>query len=99
MINVIKCPKCGYEYVPTEIFFPDALLGNPTQIQRNSEGKIEDYMGLPPNPIETWECDKCGATFTVISDLKFKVKLLAAPDIKTPHVTKIYGDRIVLPEN
>ena len=38
--NVIKCPHCGYEMIPAEIFYPDSLLGTPKTIVRDALGKI-----------------------------------------------------------
>ena len=46
---VIKCPKCGYEYLPAEIFFPDVLLGEPSNIIRDEEGKVEFFEGNSMN--------------------------------------------------
>lgn len=60
---VIKCPKCGYEYVAAEIFFPKDLLGRPNNIIRDDNGHIILVEGEQPNLSEEYECEKCGTTF------------------------------------
>ena len=37
---VIKCPHCGYEYVPAEIFMLGDFLGKPTDLIRDPLGKF-----------------------------------------------------------
>ena len=37
---IIKCPKCGYEYLASEIFYPEDLLGTCNNIIRDENGKI-----------------------------------------------------------
>ena len=63
---IIKCPKCGYEYLAFEIFYPDDLLGGSTDILRDENGKII-FLGNGKEPsLETeWECEHCGCTFKV----------------------------------
>lgn len=60
---IIKCPKCGYEYVAAEIFFPKTLLGKPSNIVRDDDGHIILVEGEMPTLQETYECDNCGTTF------------------------------------
>ena len=47
--NVIKCPHCGCEYLPAEVFYPKYLLGKPFNIIRDEEGTI--LMQLKGNDI------------------------------------------------
>ena len=37
---IIKCPKCGYEYLASEIFYPQSLLGSGPNPLRDDTGKI-----------------------------------------------------------
>ena len=40
--KVIKCPHCGREYLPVEIFYPASFFGKPTTVYRDEQGKIEN---------------------------------------------------------
>ena len=60
---VIKCPKCGYEYVAAEIFFPKDLLGKPNNIIRDDKGHIILVEGEQPCLTEEYECEHCKTTF------------------------------------
>lgn len=73
----IKCPHCGYEAVPAEIFYPGSLLGKPESLVRDALGKIIylDYMeGEEPCQSEKYFCDGCGQLFVVEPVMTFKVK-------------------------
>ena len=39
-ITTIKCPHCGYEYVPAEIFMPTDIEGKPDSIVKDVLGKV-----------------------------------------------------------
>lgn len=43
--EIVECPKCGYQYLPAEIFVPKYYFGVPTQIERDEDGKIISYEG------------------------------------------------------
>ncbi len=72
---VIKCPKCGYEYLPAEIFFPDTLLGEPSNIIRDEEGKVEFFEGNSMNLKEEFVCYNCDCTFIVEAKVSFNTKI------------------------
>ena len=61
--TIIKCPKCGREYVAAEIFMPSDLLGKPNNIIRDDDGKIILCEGEQPELKEEYTCDNCGTTF------------------------------------
>ena len=53
--KVIKCPNCGYEYLPAEIYMPNYFLGKPKDINKeHMTGKVLDYMGSSMNLSETY---------------------------------------------
>ena len=54
---IIKCPKCGYEYLASEIFYPDDLLGGSTDILRDENGKII-FLGNGKEPSLETEGDE-----------------------------------------
>jgi len=75
-----KCPHCGAEYLPTEIFVPGELLGRTRTVVRDALGKIlyvEWEDGEEPTLTETYECDSCGKEFIVEATLSFKTKAQA----------------------
>ena len=69
--NFVKCPHCGYQYVPGEIFNPKHFLGQPRDIVRNSIGEILGYEGTVMDTIETYICDNCNTEFTVTAKVSF----------------------------
>ena len=69
---VIRCPKCGMEYLAAEIFYPSGLLGKPKDILRDDNGKILLVTGELPVLEEDWECERCNH--------QFKAKLKIKPD-------------------
>ena len=70
---VIKCPKCGYEYLPCEIFYPDSFLGKCSSIIKDDNGKIEFFSGDSMNLSETFICEHCGYEFLVNAKVDFEV--------------------------
>ena len=70
---VIKCPHCGREYLPCEIYYPDEFLGSAKNIIR--DGKTIIYFdGENMNLKETYICDECGKTFEVEARINFESK-------------------------
>ena len=76
--QVIKCPHCGYEYVPSEVFMPGDLLGKPENIIRDALGKIlyveyaEDLD--EPNLEEHFVCECCDKPFVVSAITSYKTR-------------------------
>lgn len=61
---IIRCPKCGYEYLASEVFYPDDILGSAKSVLRDDFGHIlllED--GEEPKLETSWVCDNCGHEF------------------------------------
>jgi hypothetical protein len=76
--NIIKCPHCGAEYLPGEIYLPGSLIGQPTDVVRDSLGKIiyEDYdpVDREPDPVEHFTCEYCEKPFIVEAVITYKTK-------------------------
>jgi DNA-directed RNA polymerase subunit RPC12/RpoP len=73
--SIIKCPHCGAQYLPAEIFIPGSFLGYPDDIVKDSLGKIlyEDYkVGQEPDMTEHYICDYCDKPFVIEATLTFK---------------------------
>lgn len=67
---VIKCPECGYEYLPCEIYYPQDL-GRATNIIRDMEGKILYYDGSNMDTEAEYKCDNCKTVFKVDARVSF----------------------------
>ena len=95
-LRVIKCPVCGYEYLPAEIFMPNEFLGKPKNIMKNVDGKIIGYEGIKMNDTETYKCDNCDSLFEVVSTTNFVSKSLTSKD--SEHVTKLTKNKLFFQE-
>ena len=83
--QVIKCPHCGYEYIPSEIFYPGDLTGGRTEsLVRDALGKIlyleygeskyTEGRKLDPCQPEQYYCDSCDKPFIVEPVITYRVK-------------------------
>ena len=70
--NTIKCPHCGCEYLPAEIYFPNDFLGYPTNIIKDEKGEILGFNGEDMNTTETFICWNCEKSFSVEAVVTFK---------------------------
>ncbi len=95
---VIECPNCGYEYLPAELFIPNAVFGNPGDIQRDESGKIIDFTGTSLDTKEVYTCDKCGKTFTIDAKMNFKVDIDQTLDFDSDYSYKLGNDKITCKE-
>ena len=75
---VIKCPYCGGEYLPGEIYLPGSLIGQPDDIVKDSLGKIlyEDYSteDREPNMIEHFICEQCEKPFIIEATVTYRTR-------------------------
>lgn len=68
----IKCPNCGREYLPAEIYIPNAFFGRPNNIERDSfSGAIRDFYGKDMDLVEHYICDNCNTPFKVSAKVQF----------------------------
>ena len=74
-VVTIKCPYCNCEYLPSEIFVPQALVGHPKHIEKDIHGKILNSYGTMWDPIEYYTCDKCNTRFRIKADVKFNTSI------------------------
>lgn len=89
---VIKCPHCGAEYLPGEIYMPGSLIGQPTDVVKDSLGRIlyEDYdpISKEPDMIEHFTCEYCNKPFVVEATVTYKAKEEAPEnDFSTKYVS------------
>ena len=85
----IKCPHCGYEYLPAEIFSAKYLLGRPTDIVRTPAGDIDFYLGEEPDLVESYICDHCQTEFSVSCHLTFDIVEGSNYNFDDDYTTKI----------
>jgi hypothetical protein len=75
---IIRCPHCGAEYLPGEVYMPGALIGQPDDIVRDSLGRIlyEDYFSedREPNLEEHFTCDYCDKPFVIEATVTYKTR-------------------------
>lgn len=89
----IKCPKCGWEYLPAEIFYPDQLLGTPSNIVKDEQGKILTYDNDSMNLKETFTCEHCGCIFEITGVVKFDTTIKKDEiNFDEEYTTKIKND-------
>ena len=70
-----KCPHCGAQYLPGEVYMPGQLIGHPEDVVKDSLGKIlyEDYReGQEPELVEHFTCEYCDKPFIVEACITYK---------------------------
>lgn len=75
--SYIKCPYCGGEYVPSEIFMPSEIEGKTEDIIKDPVGKIlyVSYQeGYEPLTAGRYTCDACNRSFVVEPTVSYKVR-------------------------
>ena len=72
----IKCPVCGQQYHPAEIYLPNEFFGKPKEVVKNSSGQIEFVLGKDMNPVEEYICDNCNTKFRVTADISFETEIV-----------------------
>lgn len=97
-VNLIKCPYCGCEYLPGEIYLPDEFLGQPKNVERNLDGKIDTFAGVEQKLTEKFSCYNCNKTFSCTAMIKYVVLKSDEDDFDTDFETPLYKNRISLEE-
>ena len=75
--SIIRCPRCGANYLPGEIYMPGALIGQPEDVVKDSLGKLlyEDYSeGKEPDMVEHFICEYCDKPFIVEATITYKTR-------------------------
>jgi len=96
----IKCPHCGGEYLPNEIFVPKIFFGNATNIVRElGTNEILEYDGENMNLKEQYICDFCDTPFLISTKLTFTTKEDVENDFSEEYKTPYIGNQIFLNED
>ena len=93
--EIIECPKCGYEYLPAEIFVPRAFFGRPENIERNDAGKLISYEGSSVDLFEKYICDNCGTEFRVVAKLQLTASEKFPDSFDDDYFTKLNPELFV----
>jgi DNA-directed RNA polymerase subunit M/transcription elongation factor TFIIS len=75
-MTLIKCPNCGAEYLPEEIFYPNSVFNKNIEVVRDEKGKIVYKNGNSFCLTEEFECENCGCNFSIESKVSFITKAL-----------------------
>lgn len=98
-LNIIKCPVCEAEYLPGEIFYPNAFLGQPKDIEKDYLGKIIYSRDGEQNLVENFVCDKCNTKFTIEANVSYTVQEDKLGNINKEYTSKKYNGELFLEEN
>ena len=85
--KVITCPRCGYQYLPAEIYVPSSFFGSPKYIKRSVSGEIQSVSGTKPDMTERYKCDNCNTSFKVVAKLDFYTMIDHMTDTDYAHET------------
>ena len=83
LIKII-CPKCGRQYLPGEIYVPNAFIGQPKNIQKDYRGHILDFQGSSMDTRETYVCDSCDTKFSVRATVQFFTEIKENVNVSQP---------------
>lgn len=98
-LDNISCPKCGYEYLPVEIFIPDSFFGKPYDILRDDNGKILSVVGNESAIFDEYICDKCNTKFRVRAKVTFATDISKTANFNESYVTDIHKESLTLVED
>ena len=96
--NLIRCPHCGAEYLPAEIFYPKYLLGMPSDIEKSTTGKITSYNGTSMCLAEEYNCDFCNTTFIARASVSFSTRKVEEKSFNSDYKTKLSTAEFTLDE-
>lgn len=88
--HLIRCPHCGAEYAPSEIFYPSDFLPDAIDVTKDADGRIVAYEGSLMNLSEEYECDRCGHVFRATADVSFGSEPCEAHDFGSDYAQRVY---------
>jgi hypothetical protein len=92
--ELIACPKCGHQYLPAEIFTPNAFFGKPYGIERNYNGDIMEYEGQSIDLFDTYTCDNCDTLFRISTKLSFTTSLGEEDTFEEEYISPLNKSRL-----
>jgi len=97
-LDIITCPCCGREYLPSEIYLPDDFLGKPTSIYRDSNERVEGIVGKSMNLRENYICDSCNTPFSIYAKVQFFTEEIKDENFNKTYVSKLHKESLFLSE-
>lgn len=85
----LRCPVCGEEYLPSEIFMPDAVFGKQYDITKNDRGDIMFYLGDDPDYNEEFICNSCNTKLEVTMKMSFDVTPKENDEFEEEYITEV----------
>lgn len=85
----LRCPVCGEEYLPSEIFMPDAVFGRQYDITKNDRGDIMFYLGDDPDYNEEFICNSCNTKLDVSMKMSFDVIPKENDEFEEEYITEV----------
>lgn len=96
--TVIVCPNCGAEYLPQEIYIPNAFFGKAIHIERDKQNQITDIVGSNLDTEETYTCNFCNVPFFVTAKISFSTKVDSKRNFEEDYATKITKEKFLFDE-
>lgn len=94
----IVCPVCKAEYAIQEIFIPKYFMGTITNVDKDENGKIIDYIGEDMDLKESYRCDYCNSKFYISANVDFKCKSQMA-EFEKEYTTKLNKPQLTFKED
>ena len=88
-LPLIRCPICGTQYLPREIFMPEAVFGKQYDITKTESGEIKFYLGSDPDLEEEFVCDNCLTKLKITLKLLFTAETMIENNFEDDYVTEI----------
>ena len=92
--EIIECPHCGYQYLPSEIFVPKHFFGKPYGIERSYNGNIMEYEGTSIDLFESYQCDNCDKSFRITTKLSFSTSVEESTTFNEEYVSPLSKDSL-----
>lgn len=92
--HIVKCPHCGAEYLPNELYIPDEFFTK-TSALKDEQGKILGNVSETLNTEEEYCCDVCSKTFKVKATVSFTTEEVK-DDFDEDYVVTLNKERIDL---
>lgn len=96
-LEIIRCPVCGCEYLPAEIFLPNAFLGKPSHIMKQNK-HIDAFDGASMNTQEVYICDECNSSFKIFARVTFNTVENTKQDFENDYITPLQKNSLFLSE-
>ncbi len=85
---IIKCPYCGAEYLPSEIFYPEDFIPE-VDVIKDEAGKIVVHDRITNEAYEEYTCDVCDHTFKVKMKVSVEAEKCDEHDFNYDTITKV----------